>query len=364
MQLKELIGILEQIDTLSRKHNLTGQYKKLVSALTHARKNPTSETTAKIIQQKEKIRSIHDSAEPGKWARSSQQIYEKLGASELIGSKAMDHIDRIFQTHEADPNGIIQAIEELAEQTSQMLEKIEIMLNGLKPLLEEEPVTTENTTTLQILFPENSFAPTIQNLEGALQKWDRVISAFSKLTRQPNEDSIILSIEQNPLVLEVAVFNGITSSIGKATCNVLGIHQKYLDIKRVGLEVGNLELRNRGIADQLDKEADLLIRNTASDVTKALMEEFGWAKESNRSDIHNLVSTAVTTIFDFVKEDGRVEIHEAGDKSASPIQKQLADAFAQVHALEEQISRLTVTEDQEEASQDNSNYGEQQTLKK
>ncbi|MFO8101338.1 MAG: terpene synthase family protein [Dehalococcoidia bacterium] len=353
MQLQEVIGVLEHIDQFSGKHNLPAQYKRLVNALNQARKKPSSETTAKIIQQREKIRAVHDAAEPDKWGRSGQQLYEKLGATELIGMKARDRIDHIFQTYEADPNGIIQAMEELAEQTSQLVEHIHTLNNGLKPLLGEGTENPPDTTTLQILFPVNGSAPTLQNLEESLQNWDRVISAFSRLTRQPAEDSIILNIEQNPLVVDVAVPHDITSAIGKATCEVLEVHKKYLNIKRVSLEVDNLELRNRGVAEQLNKEADLLIRNTASDVTRALMDDFGWAKESSRNDVHNLVNTAVTTIFEFIKEDGQVDIREAGDHIVSPIQKQMVDAFAHVHSLEEQIARLISTEGQEKISQDN-----------
>ncbi|GEM_PF-5661638 len=353
MQLNELIGVLDHVDRLSRKHNLPGQYKKLIIALNQARKKPTPEATARIIQQRERIRSAHEAAEPEKWSLSSKQLYERLRATEFLGSGAMARIDQIFQTHEADPNSIAQAIGELTEQTTELVERIRTLLDGLRPLAEEESETTLDATTLQILFPGSAPAPTIQYLEDSLQQWDRVIAAFSRLVRQSTEDSIILNIEQGPLIIEVAIFDDVASAIGKATCEVLGVYEKYLNIKRVGLEVDTLELRNRGIGEQLDKEAEILIRNTATNVTKSLMEEFEWKKETNRSEVQNLVSTSVATIFEFVKDEGRIEVHEAG-KTASPVQEQLTEAFSQVHALEEQIARLTFSEDQKEVNQDNS----------
>ncbi len=347
MQLNELIGVLDHIDKFFTKHNLPNQYRKLISTLNQARKKPTPDTATRIIQQRERIRSAHNATKPEKWSRSSQKLYEKLGTPEIMGNVAMNRIDNIFQMHEADPNSIAQAMEELAGQTTALIERVRSLLDSLKSLAEEAPDTLPDTTTLQILYPESTSALTMQNLENALQQWDHAVAAFSRLTRQLNEDSIVLNIEQNPLLIEVAVFDGVTSAVGRATCEVLGVYEKYLDIKRVGLEVDNLELRNRGIAEQLDKEAELLLRNTATNVTKALMEEFGWKKEANRNDVHNLVSTAVATIFEFVKDEGSIEVHEAG-KSTSTVQEQLTAAFSQVHALETQISKLTFQDTQED----------------
>ncbi len=346
MQLIEVIGVLEYIDSFFRKHNLPNQYKRLTTALNQARKKPSPEITTKIIQQKERIRTSHEAMVPEKLSLSNQKLFEKLGAAELIGESAMAHIDQIFQTHEADLNSVAQALGELAEQTSELMERVRSLLEGLNPLTEEETIASTNGTTLRLLFPENTSATTIQELEDSLQKWGRVLGAFSRLTRQPEEDSIITDIEQEPFTIELAVPDGATSAISRATCAVLGDYEKYLNIKRIGLEVSTLELRNKGIADQIDNEAQILIRNTATQVTKSLMDEFEWKKESDRNEVHNLTNTAVATIFQFVKDRGRIAIHEAG-KPTSQDQKQLTDAFYQVQAIEAQIEQLDRSEDHE-----------------
>lgn len=346
MQVRELISALSNIDQFTRKHNLPGQYKKLVTALNQARKKPTPESTSKLVQQRDKIRSIHQAAESQQMSPSTQLIHQKLGAYELLGANAMSHVDDIFQSHEADPNSIIQSISEIGEQTQRFMDNIGSILEGLRPLSEDRQtdITDGQVSTIQLRFPVDSSLPTMQNLEGSLQDWDRVIAAFSRLTRQEVVDSIIQNIEKSPLMIEVAIDDGISESIGRATCEVLGVYERYLDIRRVGLEVTNLELRNRGIGDQIEKEAELLIRNTASDVTKALMEEFEWKKEANRSDVHNQVSAAVATIFDFVKENGRIDIHNGSDLN-NPVQRQLDDAFTKVRNLENRISKLDVFSD-------------------
>ncbi len=348
MQVRELINALDSIDKFARKHNLSNQYKKLTIALNQARKKPTPESTGKIVQQRDRIRSIHHSVETQQLLPSTQMIYERLGVFELLGAQAMNRVDNIFQSHEADPNSIIQSIEEIGEQTNQLLEHIGILMEGLKPLSEEEQMnyTDTNLNTIQLQFPLNSSPPTIQNLDDSLQKWDRVFAAFSKLIRHETEDSIIQNIEKSPLMIEVGIVDGISESIGRAACEVLSVYEKYLDIKRVGLEVNSLELRNRGISEQLDKEANLLIRNTASDVTKAMMEEFEWKKEANRSDVHNQISAAVATIFDFVKDSGRIDICN-GRNSYHPVQQELAAAFTKVRDLENRISKLDFLMNQE-----------------
>ena len=65
---------------------------------------------------------------------------------------------------------------------------------------------------------------------------------------------------------------------------------------------------------------------------------------SDRSDVHSHVSTAVATIFEFVKENGLIDIFIEGEPD-SPIKQQLSNAFSQVRKLEQQIYQLSISED-------------------
>ncbi len=340
MQVKELIGTLENTDRLFKRHNLPNQYRKLISALNQARKKPTPETTAKIIQLKERIREAHNAAEPENKTPYGRKIYEKIGASNLLGKNAMDRIDNIFQTHEADPPSVANALEELVDQTSGLMDRVRTLMDGLTSLAEEEIHVSQNGTTMQLFFEKGASVFTIQDLEDSLEKWNRVLAAFSRLSRQPLEDSKIANIQQGPLTIELSIFDDVASAIGKATCEVLNVYENYLNIKKVGLEVNNLKLKNKGISQQLDKEADLLIKSTATEVTKALMIKFDWKAETGKNEVQNSVKTAVATIFDFVKDGGKIEVREGG-KTESKVQKELTKAFSQVHNLEDQIEQFS-----------------------
>jgi len=349
MQMRELISVLEEIDGSLKDNNIVSLYKKLITSLNQARKKPSPEVSAKVVQHRELIRAAHDTLASDGQLPFNPALYEKLGAGNLIGNGAMDRIDEIFQIYEADPSSMAEAMGELLDQTNELVQKVRELRDGLRPLVEDRPLPAPDEGILQILFPGETTARTIEEMEESLEQWGRVINAFSRLTRQPDHDATIVNIEQNPLILELAVRDEVINSIANATCEVLSVYEKYLDIRRVGLEVNYLELRNRGIADQLEKEAEMLIRNTASDVTKSLMEEFDWKKESERSDVHNHVSNAVAIIFDFVKNNGKIEVYERS-RADSISKKQLTDSFTQVNQLEQQITRLNMSGSREETT--------------
>ncbi|MFO8009312.1 MAG: hypothetical protein R6U89_00715 [Dehalococcoidia bacterium] len=339
MRLGELIDVLTQTDSFLTEYKLSGLYRELIKALNEARRKPSPETAARINRLRERISNAHDMAGETRWNNSCRIIHERLGTADLIGKDAASKIDRVFQEHETDPGGAAQALDQIAEQTRDLEERVRALVTGLGPLTEENRGAPSDRTTVQLYFGENVAVHTLKDLQDVLETWDRVIASFSKLTRESEEDVKIINIEHNPLNIELAVLYVIAAAIGGATCEIMRIHERYLNIKRIELEVDALDLSDPSVTRQLKKEANNLVSNTAADVTRNLIEEFDWANNKNRVDIQGHIKSAVTTIFEFVRDGGRIDVR-GGNDSELEIHQRLTEAFSRVRGMELRIQQL------------------------
>lgn len=343
MQLRELRNVLDDLDLYFKKHNLSGHYSRLNAALNQARKKPSPEATAKINQLKEKIRSAHEAAQSEQWNHAGRKVYEKLGAAELLGRRAMSRIDQIFQSNQADPGGIAQALGDIADRTGELVEHVRALMTGLEPFTEGEPEPAADGTTLQLIFAEAASTRTMRELEEALGEWNRVLLAFYLMVKQSEDDALIVNIQPGPLVIEMTLHEAVALALGRAACEVLSVYEKYLNIKKVGLEVSGLELRNNAIVNHLDKEAEILIKSAAKDVTDTLLDGFLWKSSSEKSEVHNHVKPAIMTVFQLVRDGGRISIGGTG-KEEIEVQSRLDEAFTRVRHLGEQIEQLAQPE--------------------
>ncbi len=351
MQLRQLINVLKYVNQNFETNNMSELYRELVTALNQARENPTQESTDDIVRFRAAIRTSHNSAEPRKWNYAQRKLYDKFGAAQLLGMGANEEIERIFESHSADPGGAAKSIGGMIQRTDQLIQRVRSLLEGLGPLADDEDLEVdEDKTSLQLFFEDNASIETIADLEKSSEGWTENLRAFARLTRVPAEDAKIVTIEQGSLIIGLMTAIVVALAVAKAASASLGVYEKYLNIKKLGLEAANLRLQNQQISSQLEAEAETLLDTTAEDVATQLLQEYGWDKDENTGELQTTVQMSVKRIFEFVRDGGKIDVYEP-EETGTEVQEQLKEAFSRIRSLEGTVEQLALPDPQEDSDQ-------------
>ncbi len=171
MQIRELIILGHFLKKIIQEDNLPNEYQELINAINAAAQNQNPEN---VNVHLERIRQIHEDAEQQILSAAQNKLLEDYGAGELLGKSAIERVDNIFIEHQAHPQGLSSALQQLMKQTNQLAKKANELISALEPMMVELDVDSdeinENEGRLWLYFAEATSIDTIEDLENAAEK--------------------------------------------------------------------------------------------------------------------------------------------------------------------------------------------------
>ena len=174
MQVHELVEIAEFLKRFLTEKNLIGAYQNLHGFIQQASNNQNPQLVEKQLK---KIREIHLEADKLTLSSSKIKLMEEFGARDLLGITALHRIDKIFQKHRAHPQGLMDAINHLKQQTQQLNERSTSLVSSLEPLIKSISIDQDDTESgegkLWLYFTDGSSVNTIEDLQKVAERGNR-----------------------------------------------------------------------------------------------------------------------------------------------------------------------------------------------
>ncbi|MGE3975105.1 MAG: hypothetical protein AB7F59_11330 [Bdellovibrionales bacterium] len=349
MQLNELLTVIKHIKLAQSVDKLPDLYNQLATKLNEVRQNPSTAASESISTLKSNITKYHNTVEPVGWGFVRRQLLEKIGAKQHIGLHALKKFNQIFVKHQADPGGAASEVSKLAQEVKALFNRINQLETGLGELVRdvEEPQVPSGYSVVQVTFKEEASVDTLVDLRKVSEEWNKAATAFIRITGETVEEPKILSVEQGSLLIEFLLPSGTAACMALAIRQLLAVYEKVLDLKKKALEIENLKLKNKKLAQDIQTEAEAQITSAAEHISDEILENCN-SKNSNQpnNEDRNAVQKALEQIFKFIEKGGEVDFWKPREETDGSPEKEadLLEAFSQVRQIEDRVIRLRLLE--------------------
>jgi hypothetical protein len=263
-----------------------------------------------------------------------------------FGPHGVSYINEIFAEHNLDPMGAVNAMEAIKKEFTNLVGAAERTLGVLQPLKIEEmdKDIEKGRAAIQIIFKKKVAVDNITNLKDQTEEWWYVVRGVSLLTNTAVEENRILTVQKgSPLIVELSSVYIAVRVVGLIVDKVLTAVDRYLDLKKKVEEVRHMNLQNKQIERDLDKEAENFRETIVEDIKTKIIEEIAPDKKSN-GEIHKAMEITVKNVFAFLDKGGSIDCRVPEDNSSSDA-KQLQQMYERIRLLESKLDGVRLLEE-------------------
>ena len=211
--LNDLIFVLRRIKEVIESSNLPSLYNSLAGLIQQASNASTTELQSQIRQIKDQIREAHNQLSVDGWSYSQKQVFNKFGATGVVGIDGLKRFDSSFSENSGVPLAVVSELSQQANAITQLLTNTNNVLTSLGGLSEVEK-SEDGKGIVEIVFQEEVAIENLNDLSNQSVTWEKIIRAYSILADEaPENTKIIATNKVNPFFLWLATSPLISKAI-------------------------------------------------------------------------------------------------------------------------------------------------------
>ena len=292
-----------------------------------------------IENARKEIKNAINTFIPPSLSVEDSKIYEALGAYELFGLDGQQKFDRFFADLQTNPNNIRPAI----QQYQQDIAKITQLHSSFSPFSDKFPTTEhlDKHDLIILFFQSGAEVNNLDELAKVSAKWNQVLISFAILTKENDRTFRIETVERGSIILTLSAIAGIVYAFGKASDKVLDTVKKYYEIKKLAHEAKQLAGVPEKAIHELENSSKLKVKTETTEITKQLIEEYGWNEVEQRKDVDTAVRMAVRHLLEFVNKGGKVDIKLlAQNNDNKEMEMNLTLKYNEIKQIENKVSPI------------------------
>ncbi len=336
MQVRELVDLGRFFKTFIQEKQLANQYKQLINAVNQAAQNQNPQDVQNHLQR---LKAIHTEVEQRILSPAQSKLMSDYGADKLLGRRANEHIDGIFEQNQVHPQGLVTALQVMLNDTNTLAKRAEQLINVLEPMLID--LTTgepgEGEGRLWLYFDNAASVNTVDDLEKAAQTWKEILHHFSRMPGATSAPARILQMHKySPLELEIAASIALLTPLAMGIQWVLSRIEHIIKICQEAEKLKQLKVKTRIVKD-LYAEANEQRKKITADAADEIMKKY---KADNET--RNAIEQALKKIVFFIEGGGQLDIG-LGDAEPSTEEtgqeSQKGNTHAEIRRLVESIRK-------------------------
>ena len=181
-----------------------------------------------------------------------------------MGLKAIRRLLLVFQYHNSNPYEEAREVEQIIEDYNLLNTEIATLSKSLDTILFDESTKNENKQTntynlLMLSFGDGTFFQNLSLLEKFCRIWSRILMSYMYLTGETIRPTTI--IDMKPTSISFSIEPEAIKALTTSACKVLNGYKKVLEIRKLQLEVNNLNLHNKYELENLLEDEVINIGN-------------------------------------------------------------------------------------------------------
>jgi hypothetical protein len=348
MDIKELLQVTETIFEVANKHNYwqtITQLRTSINQLKNAQRAQQPQlqtqqiTTFKSNIETQRTQALNVLFEIQSSIINLKEIksYNKSNLDSTFGQGAINLLERIPRELDSNLDALFTDITQYTQRVTQsqhFLASINFVLGDINTDEEEN-----NIDKFILFFEEGATIESLKELAKASEDWNQIVNCFSRLVKDNNTDTKVISAERGSLVLTLTFSTGIILGLVRASDKVLDVILKGYEIKKKALELKQMKLAAIDDAIKiLEKQAKLNVTSEANTITQELLGEYNWDPQD---ELYNETKAAVSQAVSRI-----IRFQNAGGKIDSKLHQQTEEQKVQTESLKTKNIKFLKVEDE------------------
>ena len=355
MELEKLKEVLSFVENHVKTKEYIQHYQTLSVNLAEYAKTKSNEILMEIEIEKNIILNFHNDFTLKHWLESQRKTIRNLNKNKLLGKEAILKLNLLFNKNIDTPAELERNINKIIKDLNGLLLEIDVILKGLAPIIDDSgnkknKFEDEQLDLLVVSFEDGTFFQNINLLEKFCRIWNRILMSFMYLT---NEDIKPVKIHDiSARSISFMIDSDTIKALTKGAYEVLKGYKKVLEIRKLQLEINQLNLSNKfEIENLLEDEVINIVDIISSQVTYELTDKFDTHDKKLKEEIFKNIQISLKQIVNFIERGGKVEssdskeFNELNDKIGN-ILSNIKDLETKGHTKEK--VQFDITFDQEE----------------
>ena len=241
---------------------------------------PAKDYSDELAEARNTLILALNETEPENWSYSKYRVFHELDKDCIIGKKAAQLLNSIFDSNQANPSGITKEIKRIIGKTNKFLKTNTDALEVLSSFSAPDTGSSEGAF-LTLFFEGQTSVKTIHDIERFSRIWENIIMDFAILTMQNECEPVIASLDKKSMILMIPEGDKILESLSYGTGRIIDTYSKILRIRKLQLEIIQMALNN-SIRELLEDEISITINRTSEKVVAELIDMNGWHNQQGK----------------------------------------------------------------------------------
>ena len=267
------------------------------------------------------------------------KFLEQLDIKELLGQDGVENIENILFDNNLD---IASATIKIGENSGKIstakstLNEIDTVLNKSFSIEEDDEIS-DDSVMMRVYFQDGASIKDLKDLKRLSSVWYDIGRGIAMAQNRTPEDFNIIGAQKGSLIIEMAVYAGLATSISTILLASLKVAERVIDLLKRVEELKSLKLENKQIAQDLKKEADKEKENGINLTLEAAIEQLGLNRQEEGDKITAL-EKSISKLIDFTQKGGVVDFIQPDEEQEDD--EQSKDIRAEISKLSDNVQEI------------------------
>jgi len=282
---------------------------------------------------------------------------EQLKVVELLGKEGVSNIESVLYKNNLDIATAANKISDFSNRIDTARNTLLEIANTLKKSfsIDDDIDIPEDSVMMRVYFQEGSSIKDIKDLKRLSAVWYDIGRGIAMAQNRSPEDFNIIGAQKGSLIVEMAVYTGLATSVSTILLAGLKVAERVIEILKKAEELKTLKLGNKQIEQELKKEADKVKENGIQSILELAINQLG-LNPKQEGDKVTALNKSITKLIDFTQKGGAVDFVQSDEDlddegiNENEIREEvlrLNDNVQEIRRLENKIKMLESKLDEE-----------------
>lgn len=264
-----------------------------------------------------------------------------LEIEDLITVNAIEKIKDILHDFNLDIATATKKIQEFSQKINAAQTRLIEIRTVLEKsfLIKDESELPEDSVLMRVYFQEGSAIKDIKDLKKLSATWYDIGRGISMAQNRSPEDFKIIGAEKGSLIIEMAVYAGLATSVSTILLAGLKVAERVIELLKKVEELKALKLKNKKIQTDLLKEVEEEKTNGIKSILDFTIEKLGLNQEQEGDKITAL-EKSITKLVDFTQKGGAVDFVQPEEDENEDENENNREIRAAISKLSENVQEI------------------------
>lgn len=282
--------------------------------------------------------------------RDQLAFLDEIGILSYVGKDGATLLEDVLFRNVIDVATSAQKIAIIQQSISDGINKSNQIKTGLDGCVLEEEYEAEDEILIRVSFTGDALIKDVTDFKKWGVIWHDIGRGIALANDATPEDVKIVGATQGSIIIELATTAAIATTASTIILSALKVAEKVIDIRIKAEQLKALQLQNKKLANEVEKEAENEKSNGIDAITKQIAKELKLKKDEG--DKVTALDTAVKNLVEFIEEGGIVDFIPTDEDEEDEAKQKLNLAFEEIRQLENKIALLEYRGEEENAEDD------------